>query len=289
MVASVHQRLINLRDTYGEQFNALLTQYAVERFLYRLSQSEFADRFVLKGAMLFRVWSGKLHRPTRDLDLLGYGDSAPNAIADVVRRILALSVPEDGLVFDADSVVAEEIRERQEYGGIRVKLVVRLGKAAIPMQIDVGFGDAVTPEAQLQTYPTLLDQNAPQLRMYPPETVVAEKVQALVVLGMANTRMKDFYDLLVILRIYDLTEQHLASAIAATFARRETALPSEVPAGLSDHFAGDDHTQRLWSEFLRRLEIENAPDDFREVVGTIRDRVWSAVKHAQVLGRSGEA
>lgn len=286
VVASVHQRLINLRDTHGEEFNALLTQYAIERFLYRLSQSDLADRFILKGAMLFRVWSGRLHRPTRDLDLLGFGDSTPEAIADAVRQVLAVPVPNDGLIFDADSVVAEEIREELEYGGIRVKLVARLGKADIPMQIDVGFGDAITPEAQIQTYPTLLDQDTPRLQMYPPETVVAEKVEASVVLGMTNSRMKDYYDLLVILRTYELAEQQLASAIAATFARRQTPLPTEVPPGLSDEFATDDHIQRLWSEFLRRLEIQDAPEDFREIVWSIRSNIWPAIDRARTLRTS---
>ena len=286
MSASVHQRLMNLRDTYGEDFNALLTQYAIERFLYRLSQSDLADRFVLKGAMLFRVWSGKLHRPTRDLDLLGHGDAAPDAVADAVRQVLAVSTPDDGLLFDLDSVTAEEIREEQEYSGIRVKLVAMLGKAEIPMQIDVGFGDAITPEAKVHMYPTLLDQDAPRLRMYPPETVVAEKLEAAVVRGMTNSRMKDYYDLLVILRTYDMTDDHLAQAIAATFARRQTPLPAEEPQGLSDEFATDEHAQRLWREFLNRLQIEDAPEDFSEVVTTIRHRLWPTMKHARTLGGS---
>ena len=176
--ASVRQRLLNPRNATREDYNALLTQYAIERFLYRLSKSDLAERFVLKGAMLFRVWSGSPHRPTKDLDLLGYGEASPTAVADAVRQVIATSVADDGLMFDPDSVLATEIREAQEYGGIRVKLVARLGNARIPMQIDVGFGDAITPEAATCPYPTLLGTDAPQLRMYPVETVVAEKLQA---------------------------------------------------------------------------------------------------------------
>ena len=175
--ASVRQRLMNLRQAGREDYNVLLMQYAIERFLYRLSKSGLAESFVVKGAMLFRVWSGAMHRPTKDLDLLGYGEGTPAAVAEAVRQVIATHVADDGLVFDPDSVTATEIREEQEYGGIRVKLVAMLGNARIPMQIDVGFGDAITPEAAIRPYPTLLNTDAPELRMYPPETVVAEKLE----------------------------------------------------------------------------------------------------------------
>lgn len=270
MAASVRQRLLNLRRSCGEDYNALLTQYAIERFLYRLSKSDLADRFVLKGAMLFRVWSGAMHRPTKDLDLLGRG--APT--------------PDDGLTFDPDAVVAAEIREGQEYGGIRVRLVVMLGSARIPMQIDVGFGDAITPDAKVHPYPTLLGMDAPRVRMYPPETVVAEKLEAAVTLGMTNSRMKDFYDLLVIFRAYDLADEAVAKAIAATFERRQTALPTDVPPGLSDEFSNDPVAQRLWREFRGRLQIEDAPSDFAEVVAGIRDRIWPIVAQARRMSGS---
>ncbi len=185
--------------------------------------------------MLFRVWSGELHRPTKDLDLLGQGEPAPEAVAKAVRQVLATPVLYDGLNFDTDTIVTAEIREDQEYGGIRVKLVAMLGNARIPMQIDVGFGDAITPAAQMRSYPTLLDQDAPRLRMYPPETVVAEKLEAAVVRGMTNSRMKDYYDLLVIFRTYDLADDNLVKAITATFQRRQTQLPDEVPPRVEYH------------------------------------------------------
>lgn len=282
--ASVRHRLLNLRQARREDYNALLTQYAIERFLYRLSKSELSRRFVLKGAMLFRVWSGALHRPTKDLDLLGYGDGSPAAVAEAVRRVIATHVADDGLVFDPDSVTATEIREEQEYGGIRVKLVAMLGNARIPMQIDVGFGDAITPEAATHPYPTLLDTDAPELRMYPPETVVAEKLETAVAHGMTNSRMKDYYDLLVIFRTYELADESLAKAIATTFQRRQTALPDDVPSALSDEFGSDEAAQRLWREFLRRLQIEDAPVDFGEVVASVRNRIWPVMAEAKRLG-----
>ncbi|MBI1370870.1 MAG: nucleotidyl transferase AbiEii/AbiGii toxin family protein [Planctomycetes bacterium] len=286
MAASVRQRLLNLRQSSGEDYNALLMQYAIERFLYRLSKSDLADRFVLKGAMLFRVWSGAMHRPTKDVDLLGRGAPTPDAVADAVRYILVAPVPDDGLTFDPDAVVAAEIREEQEYGGIRVKLVAMLGSARIPMQIDVGFGDAITPDAEVHPYPTLLGMDAPRVRMYPPETVVAEKLEAAVTLGMTNSRMKDFYDLLVIFRTYELADEAVARAIAATFERRQTALPADVPPGLSDEFGNDPGTQRLWREFLRRLQIEDAAGEFAEVVAGIRDRIWPIVAQARRMSES---
>lgn len=284
VVASVRQRLLNLRQATGEDYNALLTQYAIERFLYRLSKSDLGDRFVLKGAMLFRVWSGALHRPTKDLDLLGQGDPTPDAVADAVRQVLATPVPNDGLSFDPETVVAAEIREEQEYGGIRIKLVAMLGNARIPMQIDVGFGDAITPAPAVHPYPTLLDQDAPQLRMYPPETVVAEKLEAAVVRGMINSRMKDYYDLLVMFRTYEFDEQVLARALAATFKRRQTELPADVPVGLSDEFGRDADARRLWREFLRRLQVEDAPAELNEVVTALRERLWPVVQQARNLG-----
>jgi len=285
VAASVRQRLMNLRRDRGGDYNALLTQYAIERFLYRLSQSEMSRRFVLKGAMLFHVWrGGVLHRPTKDLDLLGYGEGTPAAVAEAMRHVIATDVADDGLVFDPDSLTASEIREEQEYGGIRVKLVATLGNARIPVQVDVGFGDAVTPEAVSRPYPTLLGMDAPELPMYPPETVVAEKLEAAVALGMANSRMKDYYDLLVILRTFELSDEGLAAAIAATFRRRQTALPDDVPPGLSDDFGSDEAAQRLWREFLRRLDIKDAPNDFAEVVASVRRRIWPVMVEARQLG-----
>ncbi|MDP6478812.1 MAG: nucleotidyl transferase AbiEii/AbiGii toxin family protein [Phycisphaerales bacterium] len=281
VAASVRQRLLNLRESEGGDYNALLTQYAIERFLYRLSKSELAEHFVLKGAMLFRVWSGAMRRPTKDLDLLGRGDPSPNAVANAIRQVIAARVEDDGMTFDSSSIEAREIRDAQEYGGIRVTLVALLGNARIPMQIDVGFGDAVTPEAQVQPFPTLLDMDAPHLHMYPPETVIAEKVEAVVTLGMTNSRMKDYFDLLVLLRDENTDHERVIDALAATFERRRTSLPDEVPPGLSDEFGADERAQGLWRGFLRRMQIDDVPTDFTAVVDELRDRIWPLIVGAR--------
>lgn len=281
--ASVRQQLLNLRQPGFDDYNTLLTQYVVERFLYRLSKSDLVDRFVLKGAMLFRVWAGTLHRPTKDLDLLGYGEASPAAVTRAVQEVIATPVVDDGLQFNANSVTASVIREEQAYGGIRVTLRAKLGTALIPMQIDVGFGDAITPAAEIRRYPTLLDLDAPELRMYPPETVVAEKIEAAVVLGMTNSRMKDYYDLRVIFRTYELEDQRLAEAIAATFQRRQTPLPEGIPPALSDEFGADPAPQRLWREFVQRLRIPDAPSSFGEVVANIRERMLPVLLQAKRL------
>ena len=266
--ASVRQRLLNLREKTGEDFIALLTQFAIERFLYRLSCSPAADRFVLKGAMLFRVWSGSLHRPTKDVDLLAFGEPTPTAVASVIRQILTTAVEDDGIAFDPDSVRVEEIRENEDYGGVRITFIATLDKALI------------TPAAEDRVYPVLMDMAAPRLRMYPVETVVAEKLQAAVKLGMINSRMKDFYDLLVIFRHYPYDDQLLTRAVAHTFACRGTPLPREVPPGLSDEFGSDPTAKRLWRGFLTRMQLVNEPDDFTAVIRTIRERLWPIIMAA---------
>jgi len=278
--ASVRQRLLNLRDKTGEDFNALLTQFAIERFLYRLSQSSHAERFVLKGALLFRVWFGSLHRPTKDLDLLGFGEPTPDSVTAMVSQIIATTVEDDGITFDEDSVQAEEIRENDDYGGIRATFTAKLDTAIIPLQVDVGFGDAITPAAEDRTYPALVGMAAPKLRMYPVETVIAEKLEAAVKLGIVNSRMKDFYDLLVIFRQFPYDESTLTRAIVETFARRGTPLPRTVPPGLTDDFGDDPTANRLWRGFVTRMQLASEPTDFVAVVRTVRDRLWPTIMAA---------
>ena len=278
--ASVRQRLLNLRDQAGEDAQALFTQFAIERFLYRLSRSSLADRFVLKGAMLFRVWSGSLHRPTKDVDLLGFGEPTPASVTSMIGQIIATTVEDDGITFDAASVRAEEIRENNDYGGIRATFTATLDKAVIPLQVDVGFGDAITPAAEDRTYPVLVGMAAPKLRMYPVETVIAEKLEAAVKLGMVNSRMKDFYDLLVIFRQYPYDSRLLPRAVAETFARRGTPLPRTVPPGLSDEFGNDPAANRLWREFLARMQLAHEPTDFAVVIRTIRERLLPVIAAA---------
>jgi len=275
--ASVRQRLLNLRDQTREDAQALFTQFAIERFLYLLSRSSLVDRFVLKGAMLFRVWSGSLHRPTKDVDLLGFGDPTPTSVAAMIGQIITTTVEDDGITFDAASIRAEDIRENDDYGGIRATFTATLDKAIIPLQVDVGFSDAITPAAEDREYPVLVGMAAPKLRMYPLETVIAEKLEAAVKLGMVNSRMKDFYDLLVIFRRFPYEDGTLAQAIEETFARRGTPLPRVIPQGLSDEFGSDPPANRRWREFLVRMQLANEPTDFAVVIRTVRDRLWPTI------------
>lgn len=281
--ASVRQRLLNLRNDTGEDAHALFTQFAIERFLYRLSRSSLADRFVLKGAMLFRVWSGSLHRPTKDVDLLGFGESTPESVAAMIHEVINTTAEDDGISFDAASIQVAEIRENDDYGGIRATCIATLDQAVIPLQVDIGFGDAITPAAVDREYPVLIGMAAPRLRMYPVETVIAEKLEAAVKLGMINSRMKDFYDLLVIFRSFQYDEAMLARAIGETFTRRGTPLPQVVPQGLSDEFGSDPTASRRWREFLRFKQVVNEPTDFADVIRTTRNRLWPTIVVAESL------
>jgi hypothetical protein len=267
--ASVKARLQNEAAARGEDFNLLLLRYGIERLLFRLSQSPHADRFLVKGAMLFVVWDEKTHRPTRDLDLLGFGPSETADLRKVFREVLETAVVDDGLVFEPDSVRAEEIREEHAYGGVRVRLMAKLGTAEMPVQIDVGIGDTVTPAPEMVTFPTLLDFPAPQIRTYPVYTVVAEKYEAVAKLGLANTRMKDFHDLWFLTRRFPLDGPTLRQAIEATFARRGTVLPT-WPEPLSDAIANAPAKQTQWAAFIRRNGLTGLPDQFAEVVVSVR-------------------
>ena len=270
VAASVRHRLLERSKQRGEDFQFVLSRYASERLLYRLSVSQYREGFVLKGALLFLLWGGELHRPTRDLDLLGFGDSSVAGLENVFRDLCATVVEDDGLVFVAESVAGGQIREDQEYGGVRVKLVAMLERAKIPVQVDIGFGDAITPAARWHNYPTLLGTPSPRLRTYPRETVVAEKLEAMVSLGMGNSRMKDFYDVAVLAQRFDFDGARLAKAIGATFRRRKTPLPATPALAFSDEFARDAAKRTQWTAFVRRLALSDAPDELAEVVAIVR-------------------
>jgi predicted nucleotidyltransferase component of viral defense system len=276
--ASILDRLLTLAKQRGDDYNLVLNRFALERLLCRLSTSAHADSFMLKGALLFAHWYDDPHRPTRDADLLGFGQDDAEHLIAVFREVAAMSM-EDGIVFDVASVRADVIREDNTYGGTRINLVARIGSARCSLQIDVGFGDAVTPEAQTVVFPTLLnDFPAPTLRVYPVYTVIAEKYQAMVMLGMANSRMKDFYDLAVIARRTELDGATLAGAIAATFARRSTALPTVRPVALTSQFSEDETKRRQWQAFLNknRLVISN----LAETVSMLDMLLWSPTEIA---------
>lgn len=276
--ASILARLLTLAKQRGDDYNLLLNRFGMERLLARVSTSPHADRFLLKGALLFALWYDTPHRPTRDADLLGFGpDDEANLIA-TFRDIATMDLG-DGIVFDPDSVKADAIREDNTYGGTRITLVARIGSARCALQIDVGFGDAVTPGPQTVAYPTLLgDFPAPTLRVYPVYTVIAEKYQAMVMLGQANSRMKDFFDLAVIARRTELDGATLAAAIAATFARRQTALPIERPLALTQLFSEDAAKLRQWQAFLNKNRIEAA--SLGETVALLDDLLWPPTKVA---------
>ncbi len=259
IAASVRQRLLNHARDGREDFNYLLTRYANERLLYRLGASDFRTEFVLKGAVLFEVWSATPHRATRDVDLLGFGDPAEEAVLEVFRDLCALQVPADGVRFLVGSVRAESIRDRQAAGGIRVRLTADLDGARISLQVDVGFGDVVMPGVVEVDFPTLLDFPAPRLRAYPRETVVAEKFEAMVRLGIANTRMKDFYDLWVMATTFAFQGDLLAAALAATFGSRGTPLPVDIPVALRSEFSADAGKRAQWSAFGGRSGLPALP------------------------------
>ena len=276
--ASVRARLLNVAKAQASDFNQVLVRFALERILYRLTQSPHADRFLLKGALLFTLWYDMPHRATRDADLLGFGASDLESVAQVFREIAAVAV-DDGIVFDPASVTVEEIRKEAGYGGVRVVIAGELAKARCKTQIDVGFGDAVTPGPVDSVYPVLLDDlPAPRLRAYPTYTVIAEKLHAIALLGMTNSRVKDYFDLSVLLEREILDADLLAQAIKATFERRGMTVPAELPVGLTDEFAHDASRQTLWQSFVKKNELD--PEPLAAIVGRLRLALEPALNRA---------
>ncbi len=270
LAASVRDRLKALARPGPDEFAVVLVRYGLERLLYRLSRSEWRDRFVLKGAMVFAVWSPKPHRTTRDLDLLGYGPPDPQRLRDVFRELCELDVEPDGLTFHADSVRSRSIREQDVYHGIRVTMLATLKRVRIPLQIDIGTGDKVVPPPEDVSYPTLLDMPAPKLKAYSRYTVVAEKFEAMAVLETANSRMRDYYDIRALAHDFEFDGDTLRAALEATFERRRIELPSRAPVGLSDGLADGAEKQEQWRAFLRRSIPAESAVSLREVVEGIR-------------------
>lgn len=269
LAASIRARLKQRADATQQDFNLTLTHFGLERLLYRLSISTHAANYLLKGALLFSLWYDQPHRPTRDVDLLGYGADDIDTAVSAFREICQIVV-EDGIAFDAASVKGAAIREDAGYGGVRIDLQATLDGARIVMQVDIGFGDAVTPAPESVRYPVLLeDLPAPQLRSYPKYTVVAEKFHAVCLLGMANTRMKDYFDLWVLLTEDALDDALLRSAVEATFARRQLPLPNNTPAGLSEAFVQDAAKQKQWAAFLKKNRL--AALDLAVVIERLRN------------------
>ncbi|OJW73698.1 MAG: hypothetical protein BGO57_14895 [Sphingomonadales bacterium 63-6] len=268
VAASVKARLLNIAREQGRVFDILLVRFALERLLFRLSISAYRDSYVLKGGMLVTQWLDHDNRETRDIDFLGFGADDQEAIKAIFTEIMATDVG-DGLVFDVGALVASPIREEMEYGGIRLRTSAYLERTRIPTTLDIGFGDVLTDPSQTIDYPSLLGMECPNIRSYPPETVIAEKFQAVVALGLANGRMKDFYDLWAVPRTLWINGSALDAAIAATFARRETPIPVERPVGLSEAMALDPAAEQRWRAYIASLELP--PLHFSDVL----DEIWS--------------
>ncbi len=266
--ASIRQKLRNLARECEQDFDYVLRQYVMQRLLYRLSCSEYADQFLLKGALLFWIWNEDFHRPTRDIDLLSFGDNDVKHLESVFRRIVSQD-EDDGLIFDIDSVSGIEIKEDADYPGVRITGFADLKNARIPFQADIGYGDAVVPAAEAVKLPVYLDLPAPQLRVYPVYAVIAEKFQAMVVLGIANSRMKDFYDIHVIAHSMVLDGNILTQAIKATFETRKTAISTEELALFSDTFKQDAGKNAQWNAFLSKQNMTEEME-FSDIVTEIK-------------------
>jgi predicted nucleotidyltransferase component of viral defense system len=281
LAASIRARLFNVAKAQQADFNQVLVRFALERLLYRITQSAYADRFLLKGALLFTLWYDMPHRATRDVDLLGFGDSDLASVAACFREIASIVV-QDGIVFDASSVTVGTIRKEAGYGGVRVTIAGELAKARCKTQIDIGFGDAVTPAPVASIYPTLLSElRAPQIRAYPVYTVVAEKLHAIALLGMTNSRLKDYFDLSVILERELLDTELLGKAIKATFERRGMQVSEAMPVGLTEEFAGDSTRKALWRAFQKKNQLQ--PESLSDTVQRLHAGLGPALTVAFAL------
>jgi hypothetical protein len=268
---SIRAKLLAHAKQHGDDFQRVLTRYAIERLLFRLSQTDAAERYVLKGAMLFVTWPKHVFRPTGDLDLLGEGNPEPAALMALFTTICQVAFPEDGIVFDPATLKVEPVREADKYQGARLSLRGDLAGARIPVQIDIGFGDHVHPEPKRENFPSLLpDLPQANILMYPPETVVAEKFEAMIRFGEANGRIKDFHDIWVTTRTFPFDLANVVEAVGGTLRRRETAIPTQTPVGLTDAFAAIAEERGLWSGFLRRTPPALEPPAFSALQAELR-------------------
>lgn len=267
--ASVRQRLLNQSRTQDRPFQELLQYFAMERFLYRLARSPFADRFILKGALLLTAWRAPVARPTIDIDLAGRTNNKPDHLEEVVGTVCSIAVEPDGIEFNRSSIEVSRIKGDADYEGVRARFHATLARARIPMQLDIGFGDIITPGPIRLEYPTLLDFPPPVLRAYPKETVIAEKLEALTALGVLNSRIKDYYDLALLSRMYSFEGERLAAAIVATFRHRGTTIEAE-PIGLTEAFYGDPARSLQWRAFVRRSRFGEEAGSLVNLIGEIR-------------------
>jgi hypothetical protein len=270
IAASVRARLQNMAKDTGRPFQELLQYYAMERLLYRLTKSPHAGKFVLKGALMLVAWRTPAFRPTRDIDFLARMPNDIESVAAVFKQICKQPIDDDGVFFDAESVQGKLIKEDADYDGVRVTFIGYLQRSRLPMQVDIGFGDVVSPEPTMSDYPTLLDFEAPRLLGYPRETTIAEKFEAMLHLGELNSRMKDFYDIWLLSRQFDFDGAALSEAVRQTFANRETAITAN-PVAWTAAFASNATKQTQWAGFMRKSRLVNAPATLLEVVEHVRD------------------
>ena len=263
---SVQVRLVRHAQAIGLNPNLVLGRYATERFLYRLSKTPHADRFILKGGLLMLVWLGENIRPTRDIDLLGCGDLSERALVQTFAEVCTAQVVPDGVEYLADSIEVGPIRRGDEHGGMRVHLQGRLGKARLFLQVDVGIGDSVEPPPEWLAYPSLLGFPGPRLRAYRPETTIAEKLHAMVTLGEANSRMRDYFDVYSLSQRLGFEGDSLAAAVRSTFVKRGTPIPRELPVALTAQFGASRDKQMQWEAFVKKGDIVSAPIDLHLVV-----------------------
>lgn len=284
--ASILARLRNQANEMNRPFAEVLQYYAMERFLYRLSKTGYADKFILKGGLLFYVWNLPLRRPTRDIDFRGYVSGNRATLLKIMDEVIQVSAPEDGLVLDSQSVSVEETQIDADYQGIRVKLTALLERTRIPIQIDIGFSDELASKAEPIEYPNILsDLKTVRMKGYPKEAVVAEKFHAMIRHGDLNSRMKDYYDLWLILETFEFDGGSLQKAIETTFRRRDTEIPNECPVSLSADFAHASQTR--WKNFLSKMELDNTQvEDFQSVLETIWKFLEQPVQSALSQTRS---
>ena len=273
-------KLLDRAREQKEDFQFMLGRWVAERFLYRLGKSDQREAFILKGATLFLIWQGKLPRPTKDIDLLGYGSAQIKNVTESIRQVCSVEA-DDGVLFDLGGITAEEIREEAEYGGIRVRVPASLDGARAPLQIDIGFGDAVEPAPVETDFPVMLETESPRIKAYPPEVVIAEKLQAMVHLGIANSRMKDFFDIWILSQQQTFLMSRLRRAVEATFERRKTVLPAERPTALTETFLKDKGKSDQWRAFLSRMELSRDLIDLNAVGEIIAGFLMPAIDAAR--------
>jgi len=277
---SVLARLKNISQELKVDYQIVLTRYAIERFLYRLSCSKHQDSFILKGAMLLIAHTHSKYRPTRDLDLLGFGEYSDSVLRKTIGEICMVNVPDDAVTYLPETITIMDVREESEYDGKRVKLQARIGKARITVQIDIAFGDAVFPKPKRIDYPTLLSFPKPHIRAYPLEAVIAEKLEAMVSLGIINSRMKDIYDVYTIIESYDFNGEILSRSIEETFGRRKTTLPLNTPIVFSKEFTQDTIKKNQWAGFFQKAGLP-PPGTLDSVIKKISSCIQPILKHLQ--------